>query len=158
MIIKSFALNQYDVRDFLNSIFSHPCITNWNQFVKLQQKKNHRVNGVPLDGFWHAIEIFRDEVGMQLLGSSRYIHLNENVKQFCHFENKKISILAQQMCKTIYYFYCNVLKDKYFKKNKHVCLCLVWLIFTYHENRHKEYNERKGKLSEQMVHKNVKYA
>ena len=30
-------------------------------------KKNHRVNGVPLDGFWHAIEIFRDEVGMQLV-------------------------------------------------------------------------------------------
>ena len=111
---------------------------------QITTKKNHRVNGVPLDGFWHAIEIFRDEVGMQLLGS-RYIHLNENVKQFCHFENKKISFLAQQMCKTIYYFYCNVLKDKYFKKKKHVCLCLVWLIFTYHENRHKEYNERKGK-------------
>ena len=37
---------------------------------QITTKKNHRVNGVPLDGFWHAIEIFRDEVGMQLLGSS----------------------------------------------------------------------------------------
>ena len=155
MIIKSFALNQYDVRDFLNSIFSHPCITNWNQFVKLQQKKS----SCKRCASWWVLACYRDFPWRSWHAAIRYIHLNENVKQFCHFENKKkISILAQQMCKTIYYFYCNVLKDKYFKKKKHVCLCLVWLIFTYHENSHKEYNERKGKLSEQMVHKNVKYA